>query len=241
MRFSVRSFGCALFNLSLEKLRKTGEKAMSLIKCPKRGARIPDNAKFCQECGCDVLRGLEIKERQQRTTEMNAPIYKNSEIDNKDVPTPKLSTPIVLGIASILALIGLVFATQISLFSAIISIIMFIVVFGGCISSIKDYNLAKKNFEEYRVKTLKEQKEAEDRKAAYNAQREQERKEEAEKEAALRKKRAEYSEKGIVSCPRCGSISISTGSRGYSMVSGFIGSGKTTNRCAACGYKWYPK
>lgn len=42
-------------------------------------------------------------------------------------------------------------------------------------------------------------------------------------------------------CPRCGSTAITTGARGYSLFSGFIGSGKTTNRCGNCGYKWYPK
>ncbi len=211
---------------------------MALIKCPKCRARIPDTARFCQECGCDVSRGMEIKERQQRTAEINAPTYKNSEIDNTNVPMPKLSTPIVLGFASIFALIGLVFAVQISLFSGIISIIMFIAVFGGCISSFKDYNLAKKNFEEYRVKTLKEQKEAKDRKDAYNAQKEQEQKREAEKEAALRARRAEYSAKGLPSCPKCGSPAIATVNRGYSLVWGFIGSGKPVNVCQKCGYKW---
>lgn len=44
-----------------------------------------------------------------------------------------------------------------------------------------------------------------------------------------------------VHCPKCGSTQISTGSRGYSMVWGFIGSGKTVNRCARCGHKWEPR
>ncbi|MCC8098701.1 MAG: hypothetical protein LIO78_01360 [Clostridiales bacterium] len=44
-----------------------------------------------------------------------------------------------------------------------------------------------------------------------------------------------------ISCPRCGSTSITTGQRGFSIVTGPIGSSKTTNRCAKCGYKWYPK
>lgn len=44
-----------------------------------------------------------------------------------------------------------------------------------------------------------------------------------------------------VKCPKCGSTQISTGSRGYSMVWGFIGSGKTVNRCARCGHKWEPR
>lgn len=44
-----------------------------------------------------------------------------------------------------------------------------------------------------------------------------------------------------VHCPKCGSVQITTGERGFSMVWGFIGSGKTTNRCAKCGHKWMPR
>lgn len=41
-------------------------------------------------------------------------------------------------------------------------------------------------------------------------------------------------------CPRCGSTQVSVGTRGFSIWSGFIGSGKTTNRCGNCGYSWKP-
>lgn len=44
-----------------------------------------------------------------------------------------------------------------------------------------------------------------------------------------------------VRCPKCSSTQITTGARGYSMVWGFIGSGKTVNRCARCGHKWEPR
>ncbi len=44
-----------------------------------------------------------------------------------------------------------------------------------------------------------------------------------------------------VSCPKCGSTSISTDARGYRFISGFLGSGKTVNRCARCGYTWDPE
>ncbi len=44
-----------------------------------------------------------------------------------------------------------------------------------------------------------------------------------------------------VYCPRCKSTSITTGARGFSFLSGFIGSNKTVNRCAKCGYTWQPK
>lgn len=41
-------------------------------------------------------------------------------------------------------------------------------------------------------------------------------------------------------CPRCKSTQITTGKRGFSMVTGFIGSNQTVNRCAKCGYSWKP-
>ena len=41
-------------------------------------------------------------------------------------------------------------------------------------------------------------------------------------------------------CPKCGSKSITAGQKGYSLLTGFIGSDKTVNRCASCGYKWKP-
>ena len=43
-----------------------------------------------------------------------------------------------------------------------------------------------------------------------------------------------------IACPRCGSTSITTGQRGYSLLTGFIGSNKTVNRCSKCGYSWKP-
>lgn len=41
-------------------------------------------------------------------------------------------------------------------------------------------------------------------------------------------------------CPKCGSTAITTGQRGYSLITGFWGSNKTMNRCANCGHKWEP-
>lgn len=43
-----------------------------------------------------------------------------------------------------------------------------------------------------------------------------------------------------IKCPRCGSMSVTTTSRGYSLVWGFVGSNKTVNRCGKCGYTWKP-
>lgn len=46
------------------------------------------------------------------------------------------------------------------------------------------------------------------------------------------------SSNSFIVCPRCGSTSVTTGQRGFSIMTGFIGSGKTVNRCAKCGWKW---
>ena len=49
-----------------------------------------------------------------------------------------------------------------------------------------------------------------------------------------------YRKSQPLTCPRCGSTAVATGSRGYSIVWGFAGSGKTVNRCGKCGYSWKP-
>lgn len=41
-------------------------------------------------------------------------------------------------------------------------------------------------------------------------------------------------------CPKCGSKSIATTNRGFSIITGFIGSGSPRNVCQSCGYKWKP-
>lgn len=41
-----------------------------------------------------------------------------------------------------------------------------------------------------------------------------------------------------VRCPKCGSTQITTGTRGWSLFTGFIGSGTVYNMCAKCGNKW---
>lgn len=56
----------------------------------------------------------------------------------------------------------------------------------------------------------------------------------------LAKQQAEQEFNNQVRCPKCGSTQITTGQRGYSLITGFLGSNKTVNRCANCGYKWEP-
>lgn len=63
------------------------------------------------------------------------------------------------------------------------------------------------------------------------------------KEAEEEERRKIYETKwdNLVHCPRCDSTQIVTGQRGYSLMWGFLGSNKTMNRCASCGYKWEPR
>ena len=47
--------------------------------------------------------------------------------------------------------------------------------------------------------------------------------------------------KNTPQCPKCGSTAITAGQKGFSIITGFLGSGQTVNRCANCGYKWKPR
>lgn len=60
------------------------------------------------------------------------------------------------------------------------------------------------------------------------------------KAESLAQQRAEEDEKNTVRCPKCGSTQIGVTNRGYSLFSGFIGSGSARNVCQNCGYKWKP-
>lgn len=41
-------------------------------------------------------------------------------------------------------------------------------------------------------------------------------------------------------CPKCQSSSITTGTRGFKLTTGFIGANKVKNFCSKCGYSWEP-
>lgn len=53
-------------------------------------------------------------------------------------------------------------------------------------------------------------------------------------------KKVEEANAPIPKCPKCGSKSIATTNRGFSIITGFIGSGSPRNVCQSCGYKWKP-
>lgn len=61
-----------------------------------------------------------------------------------------------------------------------------------------------------------------------------------ERQEIAERQAREKAEKNRPRCPKCGSTSITAGQRGFSLLTGFIGSGNTVNRCSNCGHKWKP-
>lgn len=47
-------------------------------------------------------------------------------------------------------------------------------------------------------------------------------------------------QQNVPKCPKCGSTAIMAGQRGFNLLTGFLGSNKTVNRCANCGHTWEP-
>lgn len=43
-----------------------------------------------------------------------------------------------------------------------------------------------------------------------------------------------------ITCPKCGSANVSSGTRGFTLTTGFFGSGNPRNVCQKCGFKWKP-
>jgi len=58
--------------------------------------------------------------------------------------------------------------------------------------------------------------------------------------AGIRIGRKVSSNTSKVRCPNCGSASIATVNRGFSIWTGFLGSGSPRNVCQKCGHKWKP-
>ena len=43
-----------------------------------------------------------------------------------------------------------------------------------------------------------------------------------------------------ITCPKCGSSNVTEGTKGFSLMTGFIGSGNFRYVCKKCGNKWKP-
>ena len=64
------------------------------------------------------------------------------------------------------------------------------------------------------------------------------------REELLKQKRAslpQYQDINTPRCPKCGSTAIQPAQKGFSLLTGFVGSGRTMNYCMNCGFKYDPK
>lgn len=61
-----------------------------------------------------------------------------------------------------------------------------------------------------------------------------------EREEQREFKKQQTQQQNVPKCPKCGSTAITAGQRGYTLLTGFLGSNKTVNRCANCGHTWKP-
>ena len=196
-------------------------------KCTKCGTEILDDSLFCHKCGNSVTHS---------DTSTNNVEHRPIPIDNinksvsEDIPMPKLIKCIGFGFLSLILIGSFIIGIQVSFLLGVIIFILCFIFVCGTIFEISDYRLAKKDFELYKQKKQKEQEEKEKQKI--------EKEERQKQETMLRIKRSQSN--SVPTCPRCGSHSIATVNRGYSIVWGFIGSGKPMNVCQKCGRKWKP-
>ena len=171
------------------------------------------------------------KTKPQNSMEISKPTLSNgSQTEIENLPEPTLGKPILWGLLALLCGWLLILGIKEDSVDIISGLFMFLVCIwsiGSSISAFSNYRLAKRDFYQYQLK-IQAEKETE------KAQQEAEKRAKQE----LETKRAEYRAKGMPSCPKCGSPSIATINRGYSIVTGFIGSGKAVNVCQCCGYKW---
>ncbi len=92
----------------------------------------------------------------------------------------------------------------------------------------KDRQLAETDFEAY--KALVEKRKAQEKIV----------KQRQAEAAAAREAEKRHQANEPVRCPKCGSTSIVTTNRGFSLMWGFIGSGSPRNVCQKCGYRFKP-
>ena len=215
---------------------------MALIQCPECGRKnVSDTASACPECGFDVRAYSQERLRQQQavvrtmqaalakeTAEKKAKEQQKARLKAVQKPEkPSVKVPLIGGILSGGATIFFLSASCADGFSLLLFLMGVCLLCGPPFfysdyqDAAKRYALAEKDFSAYQDFVLQEEVRA-------NAEAEQKRKEE------LRKRTAP------VTCPKCGSTSIATINRGYSVVWGFIGSGKPMNVCQKCGCKFQP-
>lgn len=242
--------------------------------CSQCGKEIPENSKFCNECGSPVVEKKEHKiaitngethdiyssssntqEKTNNVIRQELPSNFKSENHQFSNDTQQESIKKLKDIISsdakfipififvIAAVIGLWFTPfirnsefllMIMIAAAFGLLFLFAMFLGGFFQRIKELKMAKNNYSKYLKHIMQKQQLEEKKRIEKIKQLEQEEK----TRQIIENRKAEYRAKGMAVCPKCGSPSISTINRGYSIVTGFVGSGKPVNVCQRCGHRW---
>ncbi len=240
--------------------------------CSQCGKEIPENSKFCNECGSPVVEKKEPQitnsdsndiysnssnaqektntvNKQYSTSNHNHENYQFSD-DTQQESIKKLESTISFDLKGMLILL-LIIAADIGLWftpfirnakfllmlmiaAAFGLFYLFILVFGEFVNTKKELKIAKNDYSKY-IKLAMQKQQLEEKK---RIERKRQLEQEAKTKEIIENRKAEYRAKGMAVCPKCGSPSISTINRGYSIVTGFVGSGKPVNVCQRCGHKW---
>lgn len=214
---------------------------MALMKCPECGKEnVSDTSSTCTECGYNIQKYLqELREKEQDEKEFQ---YILSTIEIPEVHEPKEPDSYVPGvIGSVIAylfLLAFIVIADGGSFAIGLVTLLYIAFLVLLYVSIEN---EKKEFTkaliEYQEK-LKENEEIRNNIEQYRMDKAKEILEQRKLERFLEELRAERNRK--LHCPKCGSENIGVINRGYSILTGFAGSGAPMNVCQKCGYKWKP-
>lgn len=189
----------------------------------------------------------QIIENLQRQGDESSSAQQNGRAEDDEVPMPaKPHIHVGLSVAVLIfSALSAVFLVKnegsgLSIFVGIVLLVLALILIIGLINDYRRelnyYKLANSNWQQYKLKK------AADDLTTKKLQEEQEaaKREKAMKAATIYSIYRANKLKGIPCCPKCGSTSITTVNRGYSVITGFIGSGKPMNVCQMCGYKFEP-
>ena len=216
---------------------------MALVKCPECGREnVSDTAQCCPECGFGIHDYFVQRQNEQIAKEnavsaaQKAKVRKEKEAEELERRLANIKSPekprkgvyiaggVVCGMIGALWM-ALALYDGFHFFKFCIAAVLLVIAFASHSAykdAVSDYNLSQTDFRAYQQKIIS----AEDARKA-----------EAARIAYEKAKKAT----APVKCPKCGSTAIATVNRGYSLVWGFIGSGKPMNVCQKCGYKFDPK
>ena len=216
---------------------------MALIQCPECGRKnISDTAETCPSCGFKVHDYILAQERIRQEAKEAARLALENDVKRKREAEEQRKRLDAVQMPAKPSIVPYVLAASLCLVTTISSIVVMVVdgfsllffllalVFAIfcpamiCLyrDALKRYRLAQTDFPSYQQIVLKEEDQR------------------AREEAARQAQKLQTKRYTPVRCPKCGSASIATVNRGYSLIWGFIGSGQPVNVCQSCGHKFKP-